>query len=136
MDWYFVTKGAYMASDPDRFRDYFEDNLSGKTFLDLGCGRGGIVQAAEDAGATASGIEWEQEFVDEAPESCTQGDFFDADFNDYDYLFYYLKGSDDEDTLKTRLNAFSGTLIIDTFFVDQVSVAEFKDGLTCNYVEF
>lgn len=139
-----VEKGLYLPSTPGLFTDYFAANLSGKTFLDLGSGTGEIVDLALQHGAIAKGVEWETAFVTQSlarfpsltDEIIEQGDFFDKNFNDYEVLFYYFWGTFAQNTLITRLNEYSGLVILnlEECAIEYVNI--FKQALTCDYVAF
>lgn len=136
-----VEKGMYMNSDSERFRDYFKSNLKNKTFLDLGAGYGDIVDLALSCGANAHGIEWEKSLINgslqKQPNLIMQGDLFDANFNQYDFLFYFLGSADGREIeLKEKLADYKGMLIINTETCPANWLPIFINGLNCDYKTF
>lgn len=105
--------GVYCPS-PVSFLDNFKDFLKGKRVLDLGAGRGFIVDKMLSLGANAFGIEINKELFDESicPERMTLGDMFDISFKDYEVLYYYVGGCFKEKELFDKiLKEFKGAII-------------------------
>lgn len=109
------TEHGVYAESPISALAQFESAIKGKKFLDLGCGKGFIVEKALSLGANAFGVEIEKELVAEAitPERVIQGDLFEVDLSRYEVLYYYLKGCKREAELFDKIvREFRGFMII------------------------
>lgn len=109
----YLEHGIY-APSPPHYLDQFETAIKGKRFLDLGSGRGEIVQKALSLGADAYGIEIEDELVMQSccPDRIIHGNLFTVDLSQYEVLYYYLSGTWNEgDLLKKIIREFRGFLI-------------------------
>ena len=105
--------GVYCPS-PVSFLDNFKDFLHGKRVLDIGSGRGYVVEKLLSLGADAYGIEINTELYNESVcrERIVNKDIFDESLKDYDVLYYYIGGCFKEKELFDKiLKEFKGAII-------------------------
>lgn len=106
--------GVYGCSPVDSL-EQFRSAISGKKFLDIGSGRGDIVEKALQLGANAFGIEVEDELYNSSKckDRIIFGDVFDLDLIEYDVLYYYIGGCWKERELMYKImRTFKGYLIL------------------------
>ena len=98
--------GVYCPSDLEDLKEAFEKYCPNKMFLDIGSGSGRVLGLAWRKGATIRGVEIEKEFYKNSDFQnwVTHGDYKDVDFSIYDILYYFMKGTDDEDSLAKKIN--------------------------------
>lgn len=104
-----TSHGIYKKSDIGSLVPVFKKYVGGKKFLDLGAGSGEVVALAYAFGAEAFGYEADIHILN--TRFCGMVDFFEADWNKYDVVYYYIFGSDDE-KVRQKLKEFNGIAII------------------------
>ena len=106
--------GIYGPSPPCNL-DKFKEAICGKKFLDLGSGRGEIVEKALELGADAYGVEINAELFSEskAKDRIIFGNILDQEFSKYDILYYYIGGCKRETELWRKITVeFKGNVIL------------------------
>lgn len=109
------TEHGCFASSPLAALDQFEEAVRGKKLLDLGAGKGYVVEKFLSLGANAFGVEIEPELYNEAitKDRIFNKDMFDMDFSKYDVLYYYINGCKRQDELFKKIGReFKGYMII------------------------
>ncbi len=102
------TKGHYYPSEHEDVIEALRAYCSGKTFLDLGSGDGRVIEWAKECGAVdPHGIEFDDIATD------IHGDLFEHDIHQYDVLFYYILGANNEQDLLNWIRLkFNGILLL------------------------
>ena len=108
-------RGIYCPSDLEDLKEAFEKYCSMKMFLDIGSGTGRVMGLAWKKGASVAGVEIEDDFYKHTDfkKWVKHTDYNNIDFSVYDILYYFMKGTDDEDSLAKKINKEArGKLII------------------------
>lgn len=111
------TQHGIYAESPLSSLSQFEEFVKGKKVLDLGAGKGFIVDKLLSMGANAWGIEIEKELFDEAitPQRMILGDFMTIDFSKWDVIYYYMNGCAKQAELFDKIaREFKGYIIVYT----------------------
>ena len=132
------THGIYWVSDVSKLEDIFEEYVSGNHFLDLGSGKGQVVEFASKFTEKAYGIEIDPELYNNSKvqDRIHNNNFFKLDFADEEVLYYFLKGSAHELELIEKLNKeFKGILIINFETMKEKQVETFGSFLKAEIIE-
>ena len=108
-------KGIFEPSQLEHLNEIFDKYVKGKKFLDLGSGVGHVVKFALDYTSTATGVEHERSlfYCTHTPENILHEDFLNHDLSQYDVLYYYIYGTDDEKALVEKIKkSFKGVFIV------------------------
>lgn len=124
-----VEKGVYYPTIIDDLeREDVKKFIDGKTLLDLGCGDGRVVEWARKNGCKSYGIEWDDRVEESHYIVCS--DMFWIDWGDFDVLYYYVAGCDEEDRVIKKMAEEARAVILYTKDVDDsCRVKRFTDKL-------
>ena len=107
-------EGIYTPSITYEIENAFEKYCKGKTFLDLGSGNGQVLGLAFKYGSMVTGIEIEKDFYENSQfkEWVINKDMFEIDWRNYQIIYYFLKGCNQEDRLIEKINEECRELLI------------------------
>lgn len=106
--------GIYAPSPTEKLYE-FASVIQGRRFLDLGSGRGEIVECALEMGADSYGVEINLDLYNESKcrDRIILGSMFDIELSNYDVLYYYLGGCKKEAELFEKIGkTFRGNTIL------------------------
>ena len=131
-------EGIYTPSVTYEIEPAFEKYCKGKTFLDLGSGNGQVLGLAFKYGSMVTGIEIEKDFYENSQfkEFVMNDDMFNIAWGVHDIIYYFMKGSNQEDKLIKKLNKEAR----DYFFLytngsSQEYIDKFVKKLNCKLIE-
>jgi len=129
--------GVYYPSDLEDLREPFKKYLKHKSFLDLGAGKGEVVELANECGALANGIEIDEAFYSVSDKRWNYfDDMFNLDWSKFNALYYYLWGSNQEERITDKLNAeCKGLCFIYTGKMPEKFTKAFTDRLTLKLID-
>ena len=107
-------KGIYVPSDLKDLEEAFEKYCPNTMFLDVGSGNGSVLELAWKHSATVRGVEIDKEFYETTKFKrwVTNGHFDKIDFSIYNIIYYFLKGTDEEESLAEKMNSKARDKII------------------------
>jgi precorrin-6B methylase 2 len=99
-------KGIYVPSDLNDLKECFRKFCPNSMLLDVGSGNGAVLELAWKNSATVSGVEIDKEFYETTKFKrwVTHGHFDKIDFSIYNIIYYFLKGTDEQDKLAEKIN--------------------------------
>ena len=99
-------KGIYVPSDLNDLKECFRKFCPNSMFLDVGSGNGSVLELAWKNSATIRGVEIDKEFFNTSKFKrwITNEHFEKIDFSIYNIIYYFLKGTDEQDKLAEKIN--------------------------------
>ncbi len=131
-------EGIYTPSITYEIEPAFEKYCKDKTFLDLGSGNGQVLGLAFKYGSMVTGIEIEKDFYENSQfkQWVINKDMFEVDWRNYDILYYFMKGCNQEDRLIEKINEeCRELLILYTNGSNQSEINRFTKNLKCKLIE-
>ena len=101
-----TNKGIYVPSDLKDLEECFRKFCPNSMFVDIGSGNGSVLELAWKNSATVRGVEIDKEFykTTKFKRWVTNAHFDKMDLSIYNIIYYFLKGTDEEDSLATKIN--------------------------------
>ena len=124
MDFLKDSKGVVwiFTNSEDIPKDFFRKYVTGKSFLDIGCGDGRIIMKAMMCGAKKyNGVEINEEFIKSSnmKRYIKKGNYKEIDPNNYEVIYYFLGSTEKipldgegEPEFINYIKNFEGTLIL------------------------